>query len=256
MNAAEGRSGNISVHLDLPADYPGTGKVFQFAGSFPHLVGQYYLVKVTSTRLWMLATHPEEVMCLVRIVDEGRSYEMLLGAGKPTSEIAAHFGIYETRARLGLPTRAVIHAQPQHITALTLTEPYGNNLGFNRLVYRQEPETALMIPEGIAVLPYLAPGSEALAEATGAATARGHRVIVWAKHGIIACHPEGLMACFDLIDYVEAAARLAYTNMAFLTRGEISLHTVEDLRALAESLHVQAPVLDLIADHASATGLR
>ncbi|MDP6506944.1 MAG: class II aldolase/adducin family protein, partial [Planctomycetota bacterium] len=142
------------------------------------------------------------------------------------------------RLQAGTETRAIIHAQPLHLTALSHSPEFAEEDAFSRALYVWQPETIVAIPEGIGFVPYKLPGSVFQEEAT-VKKMLSHRIVVWAKHGVIAADAD-LMKAFDLIDYSEAAAKYCILNRsAGLNSPGLS---AENLKKLCGQFNVESSV--------------
>jgi rhamnulose-1-phosphate aldolase len=131
---------------------------------------------------------------------------------------------------------AVVHAQPPHLVALTHRTDLGDSADFSRRILRWEPETVVQLPEGVAVLPFMVPGSKTLADASVAAL-RAHRVVLWSKHGLMVRSEAGPLKAVDLIEYAETGAMYDQANTACGSPSEGL--TPAELRAVIEAFNVQ-----------------
>jgi rhamnulose-1-phosphate aldolase len=247
ISSAEGTSGNISAqlteaHLDgMALDRDAEAR--PLPRRYPLLAGRSYLIKATGRRLWQIRQAPERNLCIVRVSEDGTSYQMLMGRRHgltPTSEFNSHLGVYETRQAIGKPVSAIIHTQPLHLTALSHVEELQSEKALNRALFRWQPETLVIMPEGIGYTPYLVGGTAELEQAT-TASLRTHDLVVWAKHGVMSVGPD-LLSAFDLIDFAETAARYFYLNrMANLHAPGL---TCEELTRLCAKCGVKSPLLE------------
>lgn len=86
------------------------------------------------------------------------------------------------------------------------------------------------------MIPFCVPGSPGLMSLT-VESLRQHRIVVWAKHGVMARSDISVKRAADRIEYAEAAAKYEYLN---LTVGEIGEGlSVEEIRAICQAHHVQ-----------------
>lgn len=118
------------------------------------------------------------------------------GKRRPSSELKVHLAVYARQPE----TRCVIHAHPLYATA----------------VYREgrKVRTALLMEAEMSlgtvpVVPFIAPGSQALADAVGEAMAGDVRACVMEKHGVVTSG-ETLETTYFLLESLE---RLAKTEM-------------------------------------------
>ena len=110
--------------------------------------------------------------------------------------------------RRGAPQCAVLHTHPNELLALTHLKAINDEAALNRLLWAMHPETKTVIPEGVGLAPYQAPGSAALEAATLRAIAE-HRVILWEKHGVVAIGRD-VFEAFDMIDTLNKSAQVYF----------------------------------------------
>jgi rhamnulose-1-phosphate aldolase len=254
LGALEGAAGNIS--LFVPAD--AAVRDAEFARRYPP-AGAYALpegldlppgllvITGTSRRLRDIATRPEAVLCAIAVEKDGSTVLCRHPAHgvKPTSEIDSHLGVHAAVLDGGSRVHAVIHAQPPKLTWLSHIPAYRDPLRLNRQLLRWQPETLVMLPQGIGLLPYDVPGTPAQGAATAGAM-RHHQLVVWAKHGVVARSERGPLAAADLIDYVEAAATYEVTDLLAGRRADGL--TLAELRGIAARFGVSSDLLSRLPD--------
>ncbi len=235
LGAVEGGAGNLSLFTRdlaaIDARYAERGRIV-LPLAVPALADGWLLVTGTGCRLRDITRRPETVVCLVHVLPEGR--EAVLYAVediRPTSEFNSHLAIHADHvARRGLAQHAVLHAQPFYLTYLSHHPDYADTRAFSRRLLRWQPETLMVFPDGIGLLPFAPPGSPEQM----ALTVRGlqtHRAVVWAKHGVVTRSDVGLAQAADLVEYAEAAAHYEALNLA-LGRPTVGMSDAE-LRLLA-----------------------
>jgi rhamnulose-1-phosphate aldolase len=248
LGALEGAAGNIS--LWLPPNTPGLDEwlTSRFpraeAGGLPGdatLPPGALLITGTGRRLRDVAARPEATLCALVTTPDGAS-ALRRAPGhdvRPTSELDSHVGIHA--ALLDDPPRpqAVIHAQPRRLTYLSHIPAYRDAAYLNRRLYRWQPETTALLPEGIGVLPFITPGTPQQGAAT-TQTLRDHRLLVWSKHGVVA-RAAGPLAAADLIEYAEAAAD--YEVMDLMSGGVADGLSEDEQRVIAERFGVAVAAL-------------
>ncbi|MDR2347508.1 MAG: class II aldolase/adducin family protein [Bifidobacteriaceae bacterium] len=246
IHACEAGAGNISVVL---REAPGLDAVFPLAEPFelpvpaPHLAGWTALVTGSGQRLRDVVGSPRATLAAVAIGGDGRSGVLRSAPERawrtPTSEFNSHLAAHEDRvARCpDLDSHAVVHAQPPYLVALSHAVAGGDSVAFNRRIMRWEPETIVQLPDGLAVLEFMVPGSRRLQEASVAAL-REHRIVVWSKHGVLGRSDTGPLAIVDLIEYAETGALYEHLNAA--AGGAASGLTSAELRAVVEAFSVEA----------------
>jgi len=221
---AERNAGNFSIDVtgELPSWLPPTDPYP--AGSsprpYPELAGRALWVSATGSRMRDVARAPHEHCGIIRIASDGATFGVAWGPPgfAPTSELPTHLAVHATLRRRGAGERAVLHSHPTELIALThlpaLTEER-----LNRLLWSMTPETVVLAPDGVALLPYLPPGSAEVGQATAAALQR-RPLVLWEKHGATAVGDD-LLAAFDLLDAINKSATLylACRTAGFQPRG-------------------------------------
>ncbi len=243
IEASEGAAGNISLCLRWPVEprsrFPLVDQI-ELPQSVPELAGAAFLVTGSGRRLRELHDVPTaHIACLV--VDEGgrtgkvytsyhRRFERL------TSEFNSHLAVhYDQILATGTNFHAVVHAQPVHITYLSHVPRYQDERYLNTHLLRWQPETIINLPEGIGFIPFAVPGSAELM-AGNVAALRRHRIVIWAKHGVMARSDVSVKRAADRIEYAETAAKYEYLN---LTTGEIGEGlSAEEIRAICRTFNV------------------
>jgi rhamnulose-1-phosphate aldolase len=220
MHACEAGAGNISFALravsGLEAAFPLT-ELYDLPVEAPHLAGWTVLVTGSGQRLRNVAQSPGACLAALEVGPDGRTGQLRSAPdrawAKPTSEFNSHLAVHNDQAGLrpGLTRHAVVHAQPPYLVTLSHVAANGDTATFNRLILRWEPETIVQLPEGLAVLRFMVPGSEEL-QAASLAGLRDHRLIVWSKHGVLGRSDEDPLKVVDLIEYAETGALYEHLN--------------------------------------------
>ena len=157
-----------------------------------------------------------------------------------TSEFNSHLAVHNDQIKAtGTNFHAIIHAQPVHLTFLSHIPRYQNESYLNTHLLRWQPETIINLPEGIGFIPFQVPGSEELME-SNVESLRQHRIVVWAKHGVMARSDVSVKRATDRVEYAETAARYEVLNLSV---GEIAEGlSAEDLRAICQSLNMEQTI--------------
>jgi rhamnulose-1-phosphate aldolase len=142
--------------------------------------------------------------------------------------------------RSGTNFHAVVHAQPPHLTYLSHIAEYRNEDYLNERLLRWEPETIVNLPAGIGALQFMLPGSAALM-AANVESLRTHRIVVWAKHGVMARSDISVKRAVDRIEYAETAANYEYMDLVVGGRAEGL--TLDDLRAVVAAFDVKTTLV-------------
>jgi rhamnulose-1-phosphate aldolase len=220
IGAAEGAAGNMSVCVRRPPDidilFPEV-KDIELPYHVPDLAGMMLVVTGSGHRLGDVAGSPHANLACVVVEPGGRAGKLFTsqqaGFIRVTSEFNSHLAVHHDRMRSGdLRLHTVIHAQPLHLTLLSHQAQYQDEKFLNRRLLRWQPETILNLPEGIGVLPFLLPGSAQLVVETQLSL-RERRIVVWARHGVMARADDSVLHAVDLIEYAETAAHYEYLNL-------------------------------------------
>jgi rhamnulose-1-phosphate aldolase len=154
-----------------------------------------------------------------------------------TSEFNSHLAVhYAQILSSGTNFHALVHAQPPHVTYLSHVPRYQNETYLNTHLFRWQPETIMTLPEGIGFVPFCVPSSVELMAHT-VESMRQHRIVLWAKHGLMARSDVSVKRAGDRIEYIEAAAKYEYLNLSVGEIGEGL--SVDEIRAICKTLNIQ-----------------
>jgi rhamnulose-1-phosphate aldolase len=212
---AERNAGNLSVDVTeaIPRSKAAKGgPAIPLAAAYPALAGRYFLTTGTGRRFRDVPGDPSGNVCLLRLSDDGASYRIVWGGAddarfRPTSEFPAHLRVHEFLRETAAPERVVLHTHPTELIALTHLTEYRGEAKLNRALFAIHPEVRVCVARGVGYVPYVLPGSEALAQATVAALRRGHGVALWEMHGCVAVGVTAAEA-FDAIDTLNKGAQI------------------------------------------------
>ena len=213
---AERNAGNLSVditdHISGKNLEPPTEDLRRFDDAYPVLAGRYFLVTGSGRRFRDMAKDPTRNACVLQLSEDGGGYSTLWGGAagpdfRPTSEFPAHMRVHEELRKNDAPERTVLHTHPSELIALTHLPDYREEAALNRALWCVHPEVKYNLPKGVGFVPYVIPGSEALAQATVECFRRNYPVVLWEMHGCVA-KAVMPMEAFDLIDIVTKAAGL------------------------------------------------
>ena len=194
----------------------------------PSLAGERIALTASGARLALLDQTPDSSLGIIEVDATGSSYCIVSGfeGTQPTSELTAHLVAHDARVRAGhTRERVIYHAHCPHTVALSAVIEADVRV-WSSTLWRSLSECALVVPAGIAALPYHAPGSTSLAQETAKALAH-HAVCVWTNHGLLAC------ACafddaLDVVDTVEKAAGI-YLQARAACGGREPNHLIDEL---------------------------
>jgi rhamnulose-1-phosphate aldolase len=157
-----------------------------------------------------------------------------------TSEFNSHLAVhYDQFLSSGTNFHAVVHAQPLHLTYLSHIARYQDEQYLNSHLLRWQPETIVNLPEGIGFIPFRIPGSNELM-AANVESLRTHRVVIWAKHGVMARSDVSVKRAADRVEYAETAAKYEYLN---LSAGEIGEGlSADEIHEICNTFSVQQTI--------------
>ncbi len=247
IEASEGAAGNISIYIGWPVDprrrFP-LETTICLPVEAPELAGKTFLVTGSGRRLREIIDDPTANLGCVVIKEGGQEGTLYTSPRRLfqnlTSEFNTHLAVHRDQvASSGTNFHAVVHAQPPYITYLSHVPTYNDETYLNRRLLRWEPEAIVQLPEGVGFVPFQVPGSPALMAGT-LASLRQHRIVIWAKHGVVARSDVSVKRAADRIEYAEVAARYEYLN---LTAGSPAEGLTDaEIRAICASLNIQQTI--------------
>jgi rhamnulose-1-phosphate aldolase len=244
IQASEGAAGNISVCVRWPVEprtrFPVIEEI-DLPRTVPELAGACLLVTGSGRRLREIIDEPTANLACVLVDAGGRTGRLHTSHHRRfervTSEFNSHLAVHDDQIRrTGTNFHAVIHAQPIHLTYLSHVPRYQDETYLNAHLLRWQPETIVNLPEGIGLVPFLVPSSAELMAAT-IESLRRHRVVVWAKHGVMARSDVSIKRAADRVEYAETAARYEYLNLSAGERGQGL--GAEEIRSICATFGVQ-----------------
>ncbi|MCK4303897.1 MAG: class II aldolase/adducin family protein [Candidatus Eisenbacteria sp.] len=234
---SEAQGGNISILLpaertarqaSAAIDSTRDSQPAKVAVRHPSLTHRRLVATCSGCRMRDLAMFPPGGLCFIKLDAEGR--QATVEGGMPTMELPTHLAVHaaavESREREG----AILHTHPPALIALTHLESESPALalaeakpwdmlaparlpGFLGAIL---PEHGELLSGQIAVLPRRCAGGQALAQESASAS-RGHRLILWPLHGVLAWG-ETLAEALDIIETAEKAAEIALRILPLLSR--------------------------------------
>ncbi|WP_392388587.1 rhamnulose-1-phosphate aldolase [Gracilibacillus timonensis] len=245
----ERNGGNISYLLkeDEVKPYLDTSRVLRnIILDFPvkELANQFFIVTGSGKFFKNVTSKPSECLGIMRVSENGDSVDLLWGLtgdGKPTSELPAHFRSHIARLRQDSDHRVIMHNHATNIIAMTFTHEL-NEKSFSKTLWKMCTECIVVFPEGIAILPWMIPGTDEIGIRTAEKMER-YRLVVWPHHGIFGAG-NAIDDAFGLIETAEKAAQVYMLTSAH--QGGIKQEiTDEQLIALARAFGVK-PNIDFI----------
>lgn len=247
IEASEGAAGNISVCLRWPMEprtrFPVMEKI-ELPQAVPELAGATFLVTGSGRRLRELHAEPTASIACIVVDKSGTTGKLYTSHQRRfervTSEFNSHVAVhYDQICATGTNFHAIIHAQPIHLTYLSHIPRYQDGQYLNTHLLRWQPETIINLPEGLGYIPFCVPGSPELM-AGNIESLRKHRIVVWAKHGVMARSDVSVKRAADRVEYAETAAKYEYLN---LCAGEIGEGlSPEELRAICKTFNIQQTI--------------
>lgn len=205
---AEASAGNMSLRLPMIPEAvgrlePDPQRIHMTALDMTDLIGDYFLVTGSGTRMRDIANAPEKGLCLIKIIDD-RRFWLLDGSEKPSSEWPTHAGLHSLFKENRNGERAVVHCHP--LSLIALSHIFNSEKEMNERIFRLQHETRLFVPEMLGLIPYAVTGSKSLAKASKEKLKK-FRLALWDKHGVIASG-KSLNGALDRIEVVEKAAAI------------------------------------------------
>jgi len=247
IDASEGSAGNISVylgwHIDPRRRFPIMEEI-RLPVTVPALAGGTMIVSGSGRRLREIGQEPLANLGMLVIGVGGNKAKLYTSPHrlftKLTSELNSHLAVHQDQIAITATNfHAVIHAQPPNMTYISNIERYQDQDYLSTHLLRWQPELIVNLPEGIGYVPFFVPGSEALMDAT-VDKLRSCRVVVWAKHGVMARSDTSVKRAADRIEYAETAARYEYMN---LVNGELATGlSLEEIRAICAAFNVKQSI--------------
>ncbi|MGL4382639.1 MAG: rhamnulose-1-phosphate aldolase [Bacilli bacterium] len=239
---AERNGGNISYmipkdevkyYLNLDCAFKKTKLSF----SCPSLNGKIFLVSGSGMYFKNIKANPAQNLALIRICDQGCAYELIWGlenGGNPTSELASHLKCHETRLKIDINHRVILHTHSIAVSAMTFVHDL-DEYKFSKTLWQMITECLIVFPDGVGILPWMVAGTNELGEAS-ALKMQETRIVIWPHHGIMAAGTT-MDDAFGLIETAEKAA-LIYLKASSVPSGIIQRISVEQLKDLAVAFNV------------------
>lgn len=248
IEASEGAAGNISVYIGWPIEVRRRFPILEeiaLPQPAPHLANGTVIVTGSGRRLREIHEDPTANLGAVLISADGITGILHTAPNRlfdhVTSEWNSHLAVHDdTVERTGTNFHAVVHAQPPRLTYLSHIAEYRDEQYLNQRLLRWEPETIINLPAGIGALEFMLPGSARLM-AANVESLRKHRIVVWAKHGVMARSDISVKRAVDRIEYAETAANYEYMDLLIGRRAEGL--SVEDLRAVVAAFDVKTTLV-------------
>ncbi len=243
IGACEGAAGNISIYVRWPIDvtkrFPVLDEI-RLPQPVPELAGGTFIVTGSGRRLREIIDEPTANLACIVVNQGGQTGKLYTSIDRRfehvTSEFNSHVGVhYDQICASGTNFHAVIHAQPIHLTHISHIPRYQDEKYLNTHLLRWQPETIVNLPEGIGFLPFRVPGSSELM-AGNVELLRTHRIVIWAKHGVMTRSDISVKRAADTVEYAETGATYEYYNLSIGEIGE-GLNA-DEIRAICKMCNV------------------
>lgn len=196
-----------------------------------NLAGEFFLTTGTGKFFQNFTVSPELAIGIAEINDKGDAYRLVWGLNdgkdRPTSEFPSHLMNHAVKKAANPDYRVIYHCHPVGVIALTFVLPLDHKT-FSRALWSTMTECPIIFPHGVAVVPWMMPGSLEVAEVTSEYM-KEYDVAIWAHHGIF-CASTDFDNTFGLMHTVEKSAQI-YLNI--LHTGKPILQTITDEYLLA-----------------------
>ncbi len=247
IQASEGAAGNISVYIGWeldPGDHFTSVEDFELPEAVPQLANGSFLATGSGRRLREVGIDPLANLGLVKVGKDGKTAKLYTSPrrlfARLTSEFNSHVAVHGDQiARTGSNFHALIHAQPLHLTYLSHISRYQDESYLNQHILRWQPEGIVQIPDGVGYIPFKIPGSHDLMEAN-VASLREHRIVLWAKHGVMSRSEASVKRACDLVEYSETGARYEYMNLT--NHGLADGLSREEILAVCKTIGIEQKV--------------
>lgn len=200
------------------------------------LKNAYFIVTGSGKYFKNVKKNPAENLGIIRISDSGDELELLWGltdGGAPTSELPSHLMSHIVRLKQDDEHRVIMHNHATHLLAMTFTHELDEK-AFTRTLWQMCTECLVVFPDGIAIIPWLVPGTTEIGEATAEKMSIS-RLVLWPHHGIYGAG-KTMDETFGLIETAEKAAEV-YTYVC--SQGEIKQKISDSqLKQLADAFQV------------------
>lgn len=247
IEAGEGAAGNISICLRWPVEvrarFPQVDEI-ELPQPVPELASATIIVSGSGRRLREITSEPAAHLACIQMNEGGRTGKVYTSDQRRfervTSEFNSHLAVhYDQICSTGTNFHALIHAQPVYLTFLSHIPRYQYMQYLNTHLLRWQPETILNLPEGIGFIPFRVPGSLELMSDT-VESLRKHRIVIWAKHGVMTRSDFSVKRAADQVEYAEAAAKYEYLN---LSAGEIADGlSPDEIREICKAFNVRQDI--------------
>ncbi len=209
-----------------------------------HVQGEFILITASGSQFRTLCLQPEVDTGIIQLTPKG--YKVVAGfvTGKrPTSEIFMHVLAHAARLKVDPEHRVVIHNHATNIAVYSLLDEVTSE-SLTLDLWSALTESIVVFHDGIAVLPWEVPGTQLIGVDTARELAT-HRLVVWAKHGVLSTGKD-YQDCFGLIETADKAAHIALElkRVSGKSVSENNVLSKADLRKICDVLGVEGKYLN------------
>ena len=241
MGWDERNGGNISYLLEEEAvhqylDVSISSRSLPLKFPVPELAGKYFVVTGSGKYFKNVKEDPANTLGILKVDNGGEKIHILWGfedGSQPTSELPSHFMSHIARLRVDPNHRIIMHTHATNILAMTFMHDL-DEASFTKTLWQMCTECIVVFPDGIGILPWMVPGTDAIGEKT-AEKMFSHRLVIWPHHGIFGAGTS-MDETFGLIETAEKAAQI-YTIIRDPSKIKQTI-TDQQLKDLAKAFHV------------------
>ena len=209
-----------------------------------HVQGEFILITASGSQFRTLCLQPEVNTGIIQLTPKG--YKVVAGfvTGKrPTSEIFMHILAHAARIKVDPEHRVVIHNHATNIAVYSLLDEVTSE-SLTLDLWSVLTESIVVFHDGIAVLPWEVPGTQLIGVDTARELAT-HRLVVWAKHGVLSTGKD-YQDCFGLIETADKAAHIALElkRVSGKSVSENNVLSKADLKKICDVLGVEGKYLN------------
>ena len=209
-----------------------------------HVQGEFILITASGSQFRTLCLQPEVDTGIIQLTPTG--YKVVAGfvTGKrPTSEIFMHVLAHAARLKVDPEHRVVIHNHATNIAVYSLLDEVTSE-SLTLDLWSVLTESIVVFHDGIAVLPWEVPGTQLIGVDTARELAT-HRLVVWAKHGVLSTGKD-YQDCFGLIETADKAAHIALElkRVSGKSVSENNVLSKADLKKICDVLGVEGKYLN------------
>ena len=209
-----------------------------------HIQGEYILITASGSHFRTLCLQPHVDTGIIKLTSKG--YQVVAGfvTGKrPTSEIFMHILAHAARLKVDPNHRVVIHNHATNIAVYSLLDEVTSE-SLTLDLWSVLTESIVVFHDGIAVLPWEVPGTKLIGVDTARELAT-HRLVVWAKHGVLSTGKD-YQDCFGLIETADKAAHIALElkRVSGKSVSENNVLSKADLKKICDVLGVEGKYLN------------